>query len=119
MRTAGQTGHLSVSSGVSAFPEDADSIRGLVEKVDLALYEAKRSGKDRVKVFGEEEPRSGDTVRPAPREGHSGDQFAFQYAGNPGFVSRRISRMACRSRADSRSNRSVAASPLNTSNSRS
>ncbi len=47
-------GHLSVSSGVSTFPEDADNSRDLMEKADAALYEAKRSGKDRVKVFGEE-----------------------------------------------------------------
>ena len=45
-------GHLSVSGGVSAFPEDADTIRDLVERTDAALYEAKRSGKDRVSVFG-------------------------------------------------------------------
>ena len=60
-----RTGHLSVSSGVSAFPEDADNIRDLVEKADLALYEAKRSGKDRVKVFGDEGFRGVEPPRPA------------------------------------------------------
>ena len=54
-----------MSSGVSAFPEDADKIRDLVEKADLALYEAKRSGKDRVKVFGDEGFRGVEPPRPA------------------------------------------------------
>ena len=49
-----RTGRLSVSIGVSCFPGDADTIRDLVEKADSALYDAKRSGKDRVKVFGDE-----------------------------------------------------------------
>ena len=58
-------GHLSVSSGVSAFPEDADTIRDLVEKAEVALYEAKRSGKDRVKVFGDDGFRGVGPPRPA------------------------------------------------------
>lgn len=53
LRGTEPTGRLSVSSGVSAFPEDSDNIWGLLEKADSALYEAKRSGRDRVKVVGE------------------------------------------------------------------
>ena len=60
-----RTGRLSVSIGVSAFPEDADTNRDLVEKADLALYDVKRSGKDRAKVFGEEGFRGVVPPRPA------------------------------------------------------
>ena len=59
------TSRLSVSVGVSAFPEDADNIRDLVEKTDAALYKAKKSGKDRVKVAGEEGFRALEAPRPA------------------------------------------------------
>ena len=49
-----RTGRLSVSSGVSAFPEDSDNIWDVLGKADTALYEAKRGGKDRVKVVGQD-----------------------------------------------------------------
>lgn len=42
-----------MSSGISAFPEDSDNNWDLLEKADSALYEAKRSGRDRVKVAGD------------------------------------------------------------------
>lgn len=39
---------LTVSVGVAGFPDHADSTEGLLEAADAALYEAKRSGKNRV-----------------------------------------------------------------------
>lgn len=53
-------GHLSVSSGVSSFPEDADNIRDLVEKADLALLrcEEERQGPGQ-SVRGRGVPRDG------------------------------------------------------------
>ena len=53
LRGTERTGSLSVSIGVSAFPEDSDNIWDLLEKADSALYEAKRGGRDRVKVLGD------------------------------------------------------------------
>lgn len=44
-------GHLppvTVSLGVSTFPEDADSIDLLIKRADDAMYEAKRLGRDAV-----------------------------------------------------------------------
>jgi diguanylate cyclase (GGDEF)-like protein len=45
-------GTITVSIGVAAFPSAADSPDELVRNADKALYLAKRSGKDRVEVFG-------------------------------------------------------------------
>jgi diguanylate cyclase (GGDEF)-like protein len=39
---------ITVSIGVSGLPEDAESLEGLVEVADRALYEAKRRGRNRV-----------------------------------------------------------------------
>jgi diguanylate cyclase (GGDEF)-like protein len=36
-----------ISIGISTFPEDASDISSLIEKADQALYEAKRTGKNR------------------------------------------------------------------------
>jgi diguanylate cyclase len=40
--------HITVSVGVAAYPLDADTKAALVDAADKALYEAKRTGKDRV-----------------------------------------------------------------------
>ncbi len=42
---------LTVSAGVSAFPEDAEGADGLLSTADAALYEAKREGRDRTVSF--------------------------------------------------------------------
>jgi diguanylate cyclase (GGDEF)-like protein len=41
-------GHLSVSIGVATFPDDAEKVELLIEKADESLYQAKRSGRNRV-----------------------------------------------------------------------
>jgi len=43
--------HVTVSIGVAAFGHDAVDVEGLLEKADHALYDAKRSGRDRVAVL--------------------------------------------------------------------
>lgn len=43
----GDTLHLSTSIGIALYPDDADSVEALINVADYALYEAKRSGKNR------------------------------------------------------------------------
>ncbi|MBA5690493.1 diguanylate cyclase domain-containing protein [Rugamonas apoptosis] len=43
----GLTLKLSTSIGISLFPDDADSVDALIGVADMALYQAKRSGKNR------------------------------------------------------------------------
>ena len=40
-----------ISAGVASFPRDADSKHRLIRKADLALYAAKRAGKNRVALY--------------------------------------------------------------------
>jgi two-component system cell cycle response regulator len=44
---------LTVSMGLAFYPHNAASIEELIEAADNALYEAKQSGKNRLRVFGE------------------------------------------------------------------
>jgi diguanylate cyclase (GGDEF)-like protein len=53
-------GRLTVSVGVAAYPEHAGAQAELIEKADLALYEAKRRGKDQAVLY---EP----SIRPRAR----------------------------------------------------
>ena len=44
---------LTVSIGISGYPEDADRREDLLNKADWAMYLAKRRGRDQVAMFGE------------------------------------------------------------------
>ena len=44
-------GRVSVSMGTATFPMDAQMTRELVEKADMAMYEAKKNGGNRVTTF--------------------------------------------------------------------
>lgn len=41
-------GAITVSIGIANYPDDADSVQGLIESADRALYLAKRNGRNRV-----------------------------------------------------------------------
>ncbi|MBI5416852.1 diguanylate cyclase [Candidatus Poribacteria bacterium] len=43
--------HLSISIGISTFPQDADKKDSLIEKADKALYDAKKLGKGQICFF--------------------------------------------------------------------
>ena len=49
-------GTLTVSVGVATFPENADSFASLIQAADVALYEAKRGGRNRVVEASLESP---------------------------------------------------------------
>jgi GGDEF domain-containing protein/transcriptional regulator with GAF, ATPase, and Fis domain len=50
-RETGETTHVTVSIGVSTYPDQADEAETLVANADAALYRAKREGKNRVEIY--------------------------------------------------------------------
>lgn len=44
-------GHISISVGTATYPGDADRTEELLQKADVAMYKAKRSGRNRVAAF--------------------------------------------------------------------
>jgi len=40
--------HLTISGGISSFPEDGDKYEELVEQADISLYDAKKAGRNKV-----------------------------------------------------------------------
>jgi diguanylate cyclase (GGDEF)-like protein len=61
-RLVGPVGHVTVSVGVATYPGHAGTKAELLEKADWAMYVAKRSGRNRCAIFGEDEGR---TLAPA------------------------------------------------------
>jgi len=51
-------GRLTISAGVSSYPEDTTDLVRLIEKADMALYMAKRNGRNCVFVYREFEDRA-------------------------------------------------------------
>lgn len=49
---------LTVSVGLAAYPEDAQTVEDLIDAADIALYQAKNKGRDQVRVY---------SVTPKPR----------------------------------------------------
>jgi len=47
-------GEINVSLGVAVFPDHGTEPAALLKAADSALYQAKRSGRDRVVLFGRE-----------------------------------------------------------------
>ncbi len=45
---------ITISSGIATYPDDAETKEELLHKADLALYEAKRSGKNRTCLYSRE-----------------------------------------------------------------
>ncbi len=47
-------GRITISGGLASFPWDGATVQDLLERADQALLEAKRAGRDRIFLFGEE-----------------------------------------------------------------
>lgn len=45
--------YCTASVGIARFPADGDNVQDLIKKADMALYEAKKSGKNRYIFYGE------------------------------------------------------------------
>ena len=59
--------HITISVGVSAFPQDARDPIELMELADTALYHAKQQGRNRVSAFCYSPPPSADRAAPLRR----------------------------------------------------
>ncbi len=46
-------GKITISIGLALYPDDGEDVETLLQAADLALYEAKRSGRDRLKAYRE------------------------------------------------------------------
>ncbi len=45
--------YCTMSMGIVSFPDDGESVQDLIKKADIAMYEAKRSGKNRVANYSD------------------------------------------------------------------
>lgn len=70
-------GRLTISAGIAGFPDDADEAAPLIRCADLALYEAKRRGRDCVVRYTVEIPQhtgnTSDVTAAAPLERNDED----------------------------------------------
>jgi len=53
MTDSGDQETLTVSIGVASFPEDGESVEDLIDAADIALYQAKRTGRNKVISYSE------------------------------------------------------------------
>jgi diguanylate cyclase (GGDEF)-like protein len=60
---AGKTVSVTISVGAALFPEHGDSPEALFTSADLAMYAAKRAGRDAYRLFGAEEQGDRDRLR--------------------------------------------------------
>ncbi len=54
-----EPGRITISAGVAVFPGDAEDAVPLIKAADVALYEAKRQGRNRVVIFRDAADRAG------------------------------------------------------------
>ena len=48
-------GNFTISIGLASFPENSKDLKGLIERVDAALYKAKHQGRNCIVVAGKDE----------------------------------------------------------------
>ena len=65
-----ETLRLSVSVGASLFPDDGDRFDALLGRADMAMYQSKQLGRNRVSLFA---AARAALARPTPAEAHAAD----------------------------------------------
>ena len=51
-------GKVTLSIGISSFPEHGDTVEKIIEKADIALYISKSEGRNKVTIFDKESSKS-------------------------------------------------------------
>ncbi len=69
--------YCTASVGIVTFPDDGDNVQDLIKKADIAMYEAKKSGKNKVAVYSSE--ADADSSRRLDMEKH------MRFATSDGF----------------------------------
>ncbi|MCK5506702.1 MAG: diguanylate cyclase, partial [Thermodesulfovibrionia bacterium] len=74
-------GFVSVSGGVAAFPLHGNTIKELIEHADEALYESKKSGKNRITEYKQSAPSIDNELK--SKSGLSNNSFeeGLSYTG--------------------------------------
>ncbi len=64
---------ITISAGISTFPDDVEEMDDLIDHADIALYRAKESGRNRVLCFAppSDEEEDEERTEQIPREEHS------------------------------------------------
>ena len=88
--------YCTASVGIVTFPEDGDTVQDLIKKSDIAMYQAKKSGKNKVSVYTKEADAESSkrlgmekSMRHATADGYGEFEVYFQpivdvkKAGNP------------------------------------
>jgi diguanylate cyclase (GGDEF)-like protein/PAS domain S-box-containing protein len=85
--------HLSASIGITVFPADGRAIESLLKNAELAMYRAKKSGRDGYRFFAAEmnvAARRAVTLERELRQALAGEQFVIHYQPQLDLGTRRI-----------------------------
>jgi diguanylate cyclase (GGDEF)-like protein len=85
--------HLSASTGITVAPADGRSVETLLKNAELAMYRAKKSGRDAYRFFAAEmnvAARRAVTLERELRQALAGDQFVVHYQPQLDLTTRRM-----------------------------
>ena len=64
-----ETRQMTISAGISTYPDDVDDIDDLIDHADIALYRAKENGRNRIECYeSKKEEDAGDVVLEAAKK---------------------------------------------------
>lgn len=77
--------YCTMSMGIAEFPDESDNVQDLIKKADIAMYEAKHSGKNRIahytdKIYSDSNRRLDmeKNMRDATNQGYQGFEVYYQ-----------------------------------------